>query len=432
MHDLKTLVECHNADNPAGITSVCSAHPMVIEAAVRHARATGNVALIEATSNQVDQDGGYTGMTPADFYAYVGAIADNAGLDRGWLMLGGDHLGPNRWQGQPAEDAMAKAEMLIRDYVAAGFKKIHLDCSMACADDTEPLADAIVAERAARLAQVAERTAVAAFGTSDINYVVGTEVPVPGGAQESLDAGVTPTEPAAADATIQAFYQAFTTADIADTWKRVVALVVQPGVEFSDTSVVDFKREPAHALSKVIENHPNMVFEAHSTDYQTRGALTELVQDHFAILKVGPGLTFALREALFALEDIESFLVSAEQRSGLQAVIERRMCDAPAAWQSYYHGSENDKRFARRFSFSDRIRYYWPDPDVQKAQATLFSNLDRHDIPLPLLSRFMPDQYRHVREQSLSPTPHELVIDRVTDVLRDYAMACAGPNNQAQ
>ncbi len=49
-----------------GITSVCSAHPMVIEAAMAQALRRGHepVVLIEATSNQVNQDGGYTGMSP--------------------------------------------------------------------------------------------------------------------------------------------------------------------------------------------------------------------------------------------------------------------------------------------------------------------------------------------------------------------------------
>lgn len=421
---LSTLVKQHEADGSTGITSVCSAHPMVIEAALRHARQRKETTLIEATSNQVDQTGGYTGMTPADFYEYVGQIADRVGLDRDHIALGGDHLGPNRWQDQPAEYAMAQAETLVVAYVAAGFKKIHLDCSMPCADDTPPLDDAVVAERAARLAAVAERKARECLGESDIQYIVGTEVPVPGGAQESLEDGVTPTSPEAAEATLQAHRQAFSRAGLEDIWDRVVGVVVQPGVEFDHTSVVDFQREPARALSKVIESHPDMVFEAHSTDYQTPAALRALVEDHFAILKVGPGLTFALREALFALEEIESFLVPHDQCSQLSAVVDRRMREKPASWQSYYHGSDDEIRFARRFSFSDRIRYYWPDDEVQAAQAALFKNLDTVSIPLPLLSRFLPAQYRRVREGVLEPTPRELAIDHVTDVLRDYASAC--------
>ena len=73
----------HKAGEPAGVTSVCSAHPLVIEAAMRLCLAEGEAGvLIEATSNQVDQTGGYTGMTPADFRDFVGDIADRVGLAR--------------------------------------------------------------------------------------------------------------------------------------------------------------------------------------------------------------------------------------------------------------------------------------------------------------------------------------------------------------
>jgi hypothetical protein len=81
---------------------------------------------------------------------------------------------------------MANADDLIKSYVAAGFKKIHLDCSMSCEGDPVPLTDAIVAERAARLAKIAEETCREQFGESDLVYVIGTEVPVPGGAHETL------------------------------------------------------------------------------------------------------------------------------------------------------------------------------------------------------------------------------------------------------
>ena len=67
LQPLQQLVERHRAGEHVGITSVCSAHPLVLRAALEHAAQTGTVVLIEATSNQVDQDGGYTGMRPADF-----------------------------------------------------------------------------------------------------------------------------------------------------------------------------------------------------------------------------------------------------------------------------------------------------------------------------------------------------------------------------
>lgn len=413
----------HKAGEAVGVTSVCSAHPMVIEAAMRQCLVeNGAGVLIEATSNQVDQTGGYTGMMPADFRDFVADIADRVGLARDCIVLGGDHLGPNRWQNEPARHAMARAEVLIEVYVAAGFRKIHLDCSMPCADDEAPLTDATVAARAARLAAVAER--VAGADTQDLVYIVGTEVPVPGGAQESLADGVEPTDPDAARATIEAHRQAFAEAGIGPAFERVVGLVVQPGVEFDHMQVVDYDPARSDALSAVVAEQPGLVCEAHSTDYQTPDALAALVRDHFAILKVGPGLTFALREALFALEDIERLLVDAEQRSQLAETVDCRMRENPAHWQQYYGGTEAEQRFARRFSLSDRIRYYWPDPEVDVAVQRLLVNLDAIDIPLPLLSRFLPDQFRRVRRGELASRPRDLILDRIADVLRDYSFAC--------
>ena len=178
MKHLTEMVRQHKAGKTNAIYAVCSAHPLVLEAAIRYASANQTPLLIEATSNQVDQFGGYTGMTPADFRGFVCQLADSLNFPQDALILGGDHLGPNRWQNLPAAQAMANADDLIKSYVAAGFKKIHLDCSMSCQDDPIPLTDDIVAERAARLAKVAEETCLEHFGEADLEYVIGTEVPV--------------------------------------------------------------------------------------------------------------------------------------------------------------------------------------------------------------------------------------------------------------
>ena len=217
MKHLTKMVAQHKQGRGNGIYAVCSAHPLVLEAAIRYARAQQTPLLIEATSNQVDQFGGYTGMTPADFRGFVHQLADSLDFPQSQLILGGDHLGPNRWQTLPAAQAMANADDLIKSYVAAGFKKIHLDCSMSCEGDPLPLTDDIVAERAARLAAVAEETCRERFGESDLVYVIGTEVPVPGGAHETLTE-LQVTTPDAARATLEAHRHAFELRGLTHIW----------------------------------------------------------------------------------------------------------------------------------------------------------------------------------------------------------------------
>ena len=419
---LAKTVASHKAGSPVGVYSVCSAHPTVVEAAMVQAAADGSYVLIEATSNQVDQYGGYTGLRPAEFRDLVLRIADDTGFARDRVVLGGDHLGPNRWQHESSSAAMEKADVLIAAYVEAGYTKIHLDCSMSCADDPDVLPDEVVASRSARLMRVAEDTAQR-IGSPGPVYVIGTEVPVPGGAHETLD-HLTPTPADRARRTIDAHRSAFAELGLGDVWPRVVALVVQPGVEFDHVNVFDYRRDATVELRTVLDTEANLVFEAHSTDYQRPEQLRELVEDHWAILKVGPGLTFAMREALFALAMIEAELVPRTSRSNLVEVVERRMLAEPKYWEGYYEGQPHEQRTARRYSYSDRLRYYWADPEVDAARVTLLENLDRTGVPLPLISQFLPGQYDRIRAGQLEPVPQALVIDRIRDAIRPYARAC--------
>jgi D-tagatose-1,6-bisphosphate aldolase subunit GatZ/KbaZ len=413
----------HKAGGSVGVYSVCSAHPTVLEAAIRQADEDGTYLLVEATSNQVDQFGGYTGMRPADFRELVHGIAAEVGLPRDRLVLGGDHLGPNRWQGLPAEEAMVNAEGLVVAYVEAGYTKIHLDCSMSCAGDPVPVGDDLAAERSARLLRAAEDAAARSGREEPILYVIGTEVPVPGGAHETLGE-LTPTSPTAARATLDRHRRAFQDVGLDGIWDRIIALVVQPAVEFDHLRVVDYVSSGTAELRTVLDDEPGLVFEAHSTDYQGSAQLARLVEDHWAILKVGPGLTFAMREALFAVALIEDELVAPEERSRLIEVLEERMLAEPGYWQGYYEGSADEQRIARRYSYSDRMRYYWPDGPVAAAEARLYENLAAREIPLPLISQFLPDQYARVRAGVLAPDARALVMDRVRDALRPYASAC--------
>lgn len=405
----------------AGITSVCSAHPWVIRAAAEQAAEDGSLLLVEATSNQVNQFGGYTGMRPEEFRAFVLEQARAAGVDAEKLILGGDHLGPNPWRALPAEEAMQRAEEMVAEYARARFGKIHLDASMACGDDPERLSDEVVAQRAARLCKAAEDARGAAAAPV---YVIGTEVPVPGGATHSVTE-LEATSVAAAEHTLAVHKRVFAGQGLADVWPRVIALVVQPGVEFDHDAVVAYDRHKAQALVEWLRLQPEaIVFEAHSTDYQLPQAYVHLVQDGFAILKVGPALTFAMREALDALEDMESQLVAEQQRSQLSRVVEETMLREPADWLPYYPGSAAEQKLLRRYSYSDRVRYYWHRPEIAHAVEQLVSNLSATKIPESMLSRYLPQQYGRMRAGTIAADPVALIVDKVRDVLRMYAAAC--------
>lgn len=417
---IQQRIQLHKATGRSGVTSVCSAHPEVIIAAAQLAQQFDEILLIESTSNQVDQFGGYTGMMPKDFVAYVRGLLETNGLSSARLVLGGDHLGPNAWQHLNSDVAMNHAEELIRQYVTAGYQKIHLDCSMSCADDPKVLSDEVVAQRAARLCKIAEATAQSTQQAHEIVYVIGTEVPVPGGAQEDLGVLV-PTTPEAARTTYEIHRAIFAEWGLAAVWPRVVGLVVQPGVEFDHHTVVDYQPEQARRLSALVNEFPHMVFEAHSTDYQRPQAFKDLVRDHFAILKVGPALTFALREAYFALDDVAQTLQP--DAPSLKASLEAVMLAEPKYWKKYYEGDAAAQKLARAYSLSDRSRYYWPDPRMTQAVSHLKTIISQRVIPLGVLKQYLPVAYQAVREGQIAADFEALVRFHIQQALLPYYQA---------
>jgi len=432
---LTSVVRRNRAGEPVGMYSVCSANSWVLEASMRQAIEDDSFLSIESTSNQVNQFGGYTGLTPAQFVEFVQSIAARVGFSLQRIVLGSDHLGPYPWRKEPAQQAMAKACELVRAAVMAGYKKIHLDASMACGDDApnQPLADAVIARRAAAICQVAESThAELRDGSPAPVYIIGTEVPIPGGEQEAGQAPAV-TRVQDAQATLRSFHSAFSDFGLSAAWDRVVGLVVQPGVEFGDASVFEYERGKAGELSQCLPETPPLVYEAHSTDYQPPAKLREMVKDHFAILKVGPWLTFAFREAVFGLSLMEREWLG--KRRGITTArvpeaLEEAMMRNPIHWKPYYHGDEEQLSFARRYSYSDRCRYYWPDETVQRELKRLVGNLTECPPPLTLLSQYLPEEYDCVRAGRTGGEPASLIDEKIRKVVRIYAAACGAHDHQ--
>lgn len=428
MHPLKTLLDQRHVSDVQGIVSICTASPMVIEACFEYYIDKLSPLVIEATANQVNQEGGYTGMKPQDYVDFVCELAkhNNFPLDR--LYLGGDHLGPLTWSKLNAEDAMEKAEVLVRDFVLAGFTKIHLDTSMHLADDGKILLTETIAQRGIRLMKVCEQAYIERKSKYPDSlqpvYIIGSEVPIPGGAQE-IEEGLEVTKVSDFKHTVEVYKDLMDKEGLLSVFDRVLAVVVQPGVEFSDTSVHEYNHDKAKLLIDSISEYPSLVFEGHSTDYQTKFGLRSMVEDNISILKVGPALTFALREGLFALAHLEKAWVESSKQSNLIELLEEIMLENPNNWIKHYHGNEHECAIKRKYSFSDRSRYYMPDHRIERAINTLYANTK--DIPYSLLSQFMPIQYRKVREGILSNTPKSWVKDVVCEVLSDYIYAVEKP-----
>ena len=434
MHPIMKVVAQQKQGIPSGVYSCCSANEFVLKAVLRRAQQFNVPALIEATANQVNQYGGYTGMNPQDFFDYVLSLANELDFPINDLIFGGDHLGPLPWTHLQNEEAMNNACELIRQFVAAGFTKIHIDTSMRLSEDnySSGLSDELIASRGARLCKIAEEAFEQRLKHHPDSippvYIIGSEVPTPGGAiEEEEDVHIT--KPEDCIRTYNSFKQAFQDSGLDDAWNRVVGIVVQPGVEFSNMEVLEYNRKAASSLIEIGRALP-LVFEGHSTDYQTRKCLRQMVEDGIAILKVGPALTFELREALFALEMIEKEMLSNENvpKSEFRKTLDQVMLSNPNNWKSHYYGNEEDQRFARAFSLSDRARYYFNTKEVRDSIETLSANLESRNIPFSLLSQYMPCQFQKIKNRIISLTVENIIIDRVGDCLDDYLYACGISN----
>ncbi|MCS6759477.1 MAG: class II D-tagatose-bisphosphate aldolase, non-catalytic subunit [Candidatus Devosia euplotis] len=367
MSRLRDIVSANRGGTDHGIPSYCAAYEATLRAILAAYRDDRQPILIEATCSQVNQDGGYTCMTPRAFMAFVESLAMDEGVDPKRPILDGDHLGPNPWKGLSAAVAMEKAKAMVADYVTAGFTKIHLDASMGCADDA-PLAEVIMAERAAALCAVAE----AAAAGRPLDYVIGTEVPVPGGETETLNA-LAVTTSGAVWHTVDLHRKAFASRGLQAAFERVLAVVVRPGVDFGNDQVLAYAPEAARALVASVAVLPGLAFEAHSTDYQTQAGLAGLVAGRFAILKVGPELTFAYRQAVVVMEQIEAALAPVEPSDILDPII-AEMRRLPGHWRSYVDAGAQQERMLL-YGLSDRIRYYWPQSAIAAALARLHANI---------------------------------------------------------
>ena len=427
-HYLKKVVEAQKRGEAKGIYSVCSSNPYVIQAAVRQGVEDGSAVLIEATCNQVNQFGGYTGMTPQEYNDSVFSVADAVGLSREKLILGGDHLGPYPFRREKAEKAMALTREMVRAFVLAGCSKIHLDASHRVADDPEhDLSPKTISSRAADLCAEAER-AFQELKERDPSalppvYVIGTEVPAPGGSDEVEESLKITTVPDFEE-TVRLTKEAFFGLSLEAAWKRVVAVVVQPGVEHGNHIVIEYNRERVRELTSALKNHSEFVFEGHTSDYQTVKGLKAMVEDGIAILKTGQSQTAAVREAAFMLNYIEEELLGRRRGIMLSRFIETLdavMKEDPKYWLGYYRKDEAE--FDRKYSLFDRQRYYWSNQRVKESLECLFKNLRAQEIPQSLISQFLPEQYKKIRLGLLDPDPEEMLVDRAMDHMREYAYA---------
>lgn len=361
MSDLLTpIIRAVRQQIGPAIPAVVSVQPDVIAAALRQARDHDMPALIEAPADEVNQFGGHSGLTPADFAALVRDIAGGQGLEAVPLILGADRLGPWLWPALAPDAAMTHAERMVMDFVAAGFTRLHFDGPDAAGT--------------ARLVAAAEAHA-----------------PAPDLLCHGLPASFEPvdgvTSPETLARTLELHEAAFAEAGLNAAWKRVRTVSVHLGMGFGPALIERFDMGQPDRLSAVLPDHGRIALEARDVDYQSARACADLTRRNVAVLKLGPSLSFAWREALYALSHVLNWQ---DGSAHISERMEDLMLADPAAWQEDYRGPPAVQRVLRHFGFTDRIRHYWPR--AAAAVEALCEGIDATGLPHPLLLQYLPPE----------------------------------------
>ena len=433
-----SIINKNKKGEPKGVYSICNINKYVLETALLYSSPKNDYLLIESTCNQVNQFGGYSGMTPNKFKEYVLSISSKIGFPKENLIIGGDHIGPFPFKNENPTIAMEKSHELIKSCVQAGYSKIHIDTSIALKGDkikdNGQIDKELIAKRCVDLVKTAESLINKYNYCNDYApvYVIGTDIPAPGGSEEVIK-GKRVTSVSDFMETMEITKELFYKNKLFEAWERVIAVVIQPGVEHGEHIVIDYDSKATKKLTEILNNnYPNIVFEAHATDYQTAENLKKMVEDKFIILKVGPSLTYALREAAFMLELIEKELFNSKpdvQLSMFQEVLDKAMVDDPLYWKDYYSGNESEIKLSRKYSFFDRSRYYWNNKKVHESFELLIKNLSDSIIPLTLISQFLPVQYEKIRNGELDLNPLSLIRDKIINVIDKYSFAIGRKEN---
>ena len=142
LHPILKILNERRQGKVVGIPSYCTANRKVIETILRDAAEHGRTVLIEATANQVDQFGGYTGMKPKDYVRFIEEIAAHllqragsrgngqgrsigAGIRRGGLYedsSGHEHEGRRRPGGRAGQTGLCKTR---RSAVQSSRRRIY-------------------------------------------------------------------------------------------------------------------------------------------------------------------------------------------------------------------------------------------------------------------------------------------------------------------
>lgn len=334
-----------------GLPSFCTANFLVLKTLLIFCKKNKLPALIESTSNQVNQFGGYSKNQPKDFIKKMHGFIKSFKINKKSIYFGGDHLGPLPWKNNKSSIALKNSIKLIDLYLKANYQKIHIDTSIQCKDDKFITDKIIFARTEYILKNLTNKKKL-----NKIFFVFGTEVPFAGG-NDKKKFKITKNNKIITD--YQNFSKLLNSEKLSS---KDFALVIEPGMKFKNNSITkpNFK---SFEVNRKFSKKNKFYYEAHSTDYQDPETLKKLVNNNFKILKVGPELTYNLIKSFLFMQEIEKFFL--RRKSNFQKIIIKKMLFNNFYWKDFFkRGSKKKLEKNLLNSFYDRARYYLCNNDV--------------------------------------------------------------------
>ena len=388
------------------LPSFCSSNFDVLKSIMIFAKYQNFPVLIESTSNQVNQYGGYSGLKPFQFEKKIRRLAKFIKLNNKSLMIGGDHLGPLPWKDLDEATAMKNSKKLVKDCLKAKYEKIHIDTAIICRGEKKIDRHTVI-QRCDEILSV--------FSKKDFDnvfLVIGTEVPFAGGGHAIKSSPTT-------------FESIKEEIDLYSTIlkkKKKFALVIEPGIGFGNFSVIQAKLKN-FGKRLIFSKKNNFVYEAHSSDYQKISSLKKLVKNNFKFLKIGPELTYFYAKSIFKMEEFEKKSYK-NNFSNIKNIILKEMKNNNSYWIDYYKAKKKKLDNLKFNSYLDRLRYYWSSKNILNSKKKLFININKINKKKFIRYTDFKEKDLILKEKLKLNNSEFIIYKSIEPILKRYYSAC--------
>lgn len=358
---------------PRTILAACPNSLAVIKSALLSAKRCNAPIKFAATLNQVDTDGGYTGLTAKEF---VDTIREEARLINftGPVIVAIDHGGPwlkdkHRVENWTYEQTMAAVKTSFEEAIRAGFDLIHVDPTI---DITlrpgEIISIDLVAQRTIELITHCEK-----FRRNNnferIAYEVGTEE-VHGGLADM----------AVFNRFLDVLKEGLKANHLEDIWPCFIV-----GKVGTDLHTTTFDASVASLLTKTVKPYGSKIKGHYSDNVENPEAYP---LSGMGAANVGPEFTESEYDGLLELDGIEQKLHN-EGKIVRPSFIKRSLWSAvieSGRWKKWLNQTETGKSFEQLSDLRQEwlvktgCRYIWEKPEVIAARSRLFTNMKNNGI----------------------------------------------------